>query len=152
MYFVDRKKIEAQLAYIESLYEAVTSFRSMGDMIQRLALERLAQGWIEAIIDTGNQMIDGFIMRDPGSYEDILAILEDEKVIPEEVFTGLTRLIKLRKTLTRDYIEIDHDALWNNVQAEAEYVKQFPACVRTYIDKELGPVSAFLPENKQDKK
>lgn len=97
MYFVDRQKIEAQLAYIESLYEAVTSFHSMGDIIQRLALERLAQGWIEAIIDTGNQMIDGFIMRDPGSYEDILAILEDEKVIPEEVFTGLTRLIQLRK-------------------------------------------------------
>ncbi|WP_252313624.1 DUF86 domain-containing protein [Sinobaca sp. H24] len=150
MYFVDREKIEAQLAYIESLYEAVTSFQSMGDMIQRLALERLAQGWIEAIIDTGNQMIDGFIMRDPGSYEDILAILEDEKVIPDEVFAGLTRLIKLRKTLTRDYMEIDHDVLWKNVQSEAEYVKQFPDCVRTYIEKELGPVSAFLPENKQD--
>ena len=36
---------------------------------------------IESIIDVGNTMIDGFIMRDPGGYEDIIDIMEDEKVI-----------------------------------------------------------------------
>lgn len=29
-------------------------------------------------------MIDGFIMRDPGSYEDIIDILVDERVIPKD--------------------------------------------------------------------
>ena len=29
-------------------------------------------------------MIDGFIMRDPGSYEDIIDILMDERVISAE--------------------------------------------------------------------
>lgn len=32
----------------------------------RLALERTASVLIEAVIDVGNQMIDAFIMRDPG--------------------------------------------------------------------------------------
>lgn len=50
---------------------------------EKLALERLVQLLIESIIDVGNMMIDGFIMRDPGSYEDIIDILEDEKVIPQ---------------------------------------------------------------------
>ena len=30
-------------------------------------------------------MIDGFIMRDPGGYEDIIDIMEDEKVITKEM-------------------------------------------------------------------
>ncbi|GAA3319942.1 hypothetical protein GCM10020331_028930 [Ectobacillus funiculus] len=30
-------------------------------------------------LDVGNAIIDGFIMRDPGSYEDIIDILVDEK-------------------------------------------------------------------------
>ena len=30
-------------------------------------------------------MIDGFIMRDPGSYEDIIDIMEDERVITTEM-------------------------------------------------------------------
>lgn len=29
-------------------------------------------------------MIDGFIMRDPGSYDDIMDILVDEKVVTEK--------------------------------------------------------------------
>ena len=35
------------------------------------------------MMDVGNLMIDGFIMRDPGSYEDIIDILIDEKVITQ---------------------------------------------------------------------
>ena len=35
---------------------------------------------MESMMDVGNLMIDGFIMRDPGSYEDIIDILVDEKL------------------------------------------------------------------------
>ena len=49
----------------------------------QLALERMVQISIDSVLDVGNAMIDGFIMRDPGSYEDIIDILLDEKVITE---------------------------------------------------------------------
>ena len=41
-------------------------------------------------------MIDGFIMRDPGSYDDIIDILEDEKVIQSEQAIPLKAFISLR--------------------------------------------------------
>ena len=44
-------------------------------------------------------MIDGFIMRDPGSYDDIFDILEDEKVITEEMCGSFKNVIQLRKNL-----------------------------------------------------
>ena len=52
---------------------------------------------IEAILDVGNSMIDGFIMRDPGSYDDIIDIMEDEKVITEEMSTSIKRIIGFQK-------------------------------------------------------
>lgn len=42
-------------------------------------------------------MIDGFIMRDPGSYDDIMDILVDEKVVTEEEGTHLKQFISYRK-------------------------------------------------------
>ena len=46
-------------------------------------------------------MIDGFIMRDPGSYEDIIDILDDEKVITTEMSEGFKKIVSLRKNLNR---------------------------------------------------
>ena len=42
-------------------------------------------------------MIDGFIMRDPGSYEDIIDILIDEKVIANEKEKPFKELISYAK-------------------------------------------------------
>lgn len=49
--------------------------------IEKKALERIVHLLIENVLDVGNAMIDGFIMRDPGSYDDIIDILVDEKVV-----------------------------------------------------------------------
>lgn len=79
MYFIDRSKITETINYMNSLldlYEGKTSWVTLED---QLALERLSHNIVESIIDVGNSMIDGFIMRDPGSYDDIIDIMTDEK-------------------------------------------------------------------------
>lgn len=80
MYFVDRSKIEATLKHIDALLEEVKHI-NLTNRTEELALERAVHMIIESILDVGNMMIDGFIMRDPGSYHDIIDILIDEKVI-----------------------------------------------------------------------
>ena len=101
---------------------------------------------IEGILDVGNSMIDGFIMRDPGSYEDIIDILEDEKVITTEMSKGLKEIISLRKNLIQDYTKADHETLLAVMKNELPVVQHFTASVREYIEKELGAVvTAFKP-------
>ena len=86
MYFIDRNNITATLTYMNSIVNVIekTSKFPLGE-VEELALERIAQNIIESIIDVGNSMIDGFIMRDPGSYDDIIDILLDEKVITADM-------------------------------------------------------------------
>lgn len=146
MYFVDQKQINHTLSYMEQLLDLFENGTDWQDSkINKLALERVAHGLIEGIIDVGNSMIDGFIMRDPGSYEDIIDILEDEKVIQSEQADPMKKLISLRPMIVRQFVAVDTEQTETVIRETAGELKQFPQQVRDYLANELGPVSAFLP-------
>lgn len=150
MYFVDRNKINSTLTYMDSLIRILDEKQDWTThKIDQLALERIALNIIESMIDVGNSMIDGFIMRDPGSYDDIIDILTDEKVISSEMDAPLKNVIQLRKMLVRDFINTDHQTLSDTILTHLSYLKEFPKKVEYYLINELGPVSAFLPEDKK---
>lgn len=148
MYFIDRKKITETLAYMEELLTQFDSECTWAEsFMKKLALERIAHGLIESLIDVGNTMIDGFIMRDPGSYEDIIDIMDDEKVITKDMEEPLKALIQLRKTLVRDFMKVDATEVESTIQSSLPALRKFSACIQNYVENELGPVSAFLPED-----
>ncbi|WP_147533966.1 DUF86 domain-containing protein [Bacillus marasmi] len=143
MYFVDREKIEIILTYLEKQIELFEQTTSWTTPIEKAALERIPHIMIEAILDVGNDIIDGFIMRDPGSYEDIIDILTDEKVVTEEVSLALKRVIPYRKILVQNYTEINHEQVQADFTENLTLLKEFAPLVRSYLQNELGPVSAF---------
>ncbi len=146
MYFIDRNQIEKALTHMEELLALYKKEKNWnGDLIHKLALTRLSHIVIEAIIDVGNTMIDGFIMRDPGSYEDIIDIMEDEKVISLEMSVSIKEVIALRQMIVREFIEVDTAKITEVLDAAYEALERFPTKVRHYVEHELGPVSAFLP-------
>ncbi len=149
MYFVDRNQINDTLRYMENMLELYKKGNQWTeDEVRSLALERIAHVIIESIIDVGNSMIDGFIMRDPGSYEDIIDIMEDERVITPEVAKPLKRVIDLRKMIVREFITVDSKMIHDILDETMGELVEFPTNVRYYLENELGPVSAFLPEKK----
>jgi uncharacterized protein YutE (UPF0331/DUF86 family) len=143
MYFVDREKIEEILLYLEKLVDLFSKQTEWSTPIQKAALERIFQMMLEAVLDAGNSMIDGFIMRDPGSYEDIIDILMDEKVVSAETGNSLKKLISYRKMLVQMYTKINHSELQTEFAANIESLTLFAKNVREYLENELGPVSAF---------
>ena len=149
MYFVDRSKITLNLNHINELIIVLEENTDwLQSAVNKLALQRIGHNLMEAMMDVGNLMIDGFIMRDPGSYEDIIDILVDEKVITPEMDAPLKAVVGLRKMLVREFIQVNDEEVLNILIANLPAVKQFPGCVQEYLTNELGPVSAFLPEGK----
>jgi len=145
MYFIDRSKIDKTLVYIDTLLHEFEQC-SFDTPLAQLGLERITHMLIESILDVGNMMIDGFIMRDPGSYEDIIDILVDEKVIPEEFDTGYKAVIELRNAVVRDYLDLDHASLEETIAMHKEILDEFSHCVKQYLDQELGVAHAFSNE------
>ena len=94
MYFVDKTLLNKRLNYIESMTKEV-------DTDNPLALERACLMLIEATVDVGNMIIDAFILRDPGSYQDVIDIMAQEKVINDEDAEKFKNTLKWRLELTR---------------------------------------------------
>lgn len=142
MYTVNVDRIEETLKYLEGVLQDVKPVvdkldHAPEDRITRLALERVIQVALETIADVGNHMIDGFIMRDPGSYEDIVEILRDEKVIPEELSDPLKNVVNYRKKLITTYMTLNDEELFQLCKSGFAGLEAFPNYVRTYIEREM---------------
>ena len=145
MYCGNRSEIEQIITHMDSLLQEIKN-KQYSSLIEKLGLERLSHVIIESIVDVGNLMIDGFIMRDPGSYHDIIDILIDEKVIPEQDESSYKAIIDLRQMLVQEYLKIDHNRLKDVLFTNKDVLMQFSHHIRTYLDNELGVANAFSNE------
>ncbi|WP_188454016.1 DUF86 domain-containing protein [Virgibacillus oceani] len=145
MYFVDRSKIEQTLLYMEGLLQELGN-SSLDSYMEKLGLERITQMLIESMLDVGNMMIDGFIMRDPGSFDDIIDILIDEKVLPKEDEESYKSILHLRKNVVKEYLEIDHTLLKQTIIENRHVLDAFGNRIRSYLNNELGVANAFSNE------
>src|SRR5690554_2278635 len=143
MYFVDREKIEKTLQFIEGQVEVFQTLNEINDDVKKRALERVAHTLIDSVLTVGNAMIDGFIMRDPGSYEDIIDILLDEKVITEDMAEQFKTFLPYQKQLVHDYVELKHQKLFDTLTNCLEAFIQFPEKIPQYLEQEFTGVTAF---------
>ncbi|SHM92883.1 DUF86 domain-containing protein [Gracilibacillus kekensis] len=142
MYFVDMRKMNATLDFFDETFSLIKEkqFETKWDL---LALERTTQVLIESILDIGNMMIDGFIMRDPGSYLDIIYILIDEKVLHENDQQAYESIINIRKELVQNYQKIDHDLIKNIFSEHQKTYSNFTKQIRSYLANEMGVANTF---------
>ncbi|MFC4306003.1 DUF86 domain-containing protein [Cohnella boryungensis] len=105
MYDVNVPYIRSRLACLPELAQALSAATVSwsGSLTEGLAQERALHLAAEIATDVGHALIDGFIMRDASSYEDIIDIIAEEGVISEPVAVSLRTLVLLRKTLVQEY-------------------------------------------------
>jgi uncharacterized protein YutE (UPF0331/DUF86 family) len=153
MYYVNIEQIEQRLAVISVLIEACGEIQQQGaaagakasdslllPLIARLAQERTLHLAIELVTDVGSLLIDGFLLRDASSYEDIIEILRVEGVFPDEQVVQLQELVKLRRPLVQEYMTWDAQGLHPLIQQLPGLLPQFELGVRRFIAKELGHI------------
>lgn len=136
MYFVDKEVLQDRLNYIDSLADQLES-------AEGFKLERISQMLVEAVVDVGNMIIDGFILRDPGSYQDVIDILENESAISPEDNAHFTETFKWRKELTRNYTNINHQQLKDDFLLHLSAYQNFKESIHRFFINEGQAVTAF---------
>lgn len=142
VYDVDTDRIERQLKVLRECVEVLEETKRRrgereGDPVLFFAASRALHLAVECIIDVGTVMIDGFIMRDPGGYLDIVDILEDERVIPKEGAEQIRHLVRFRDKLVRRYDELTPDEV-EDQRETLTVLLSFDKWVRDYLRQELG--------------
>ncbi|MDF2607533.1 MAG: hypothetical protein K0S34_1729 [Bacillales bacterium] len=142
MYFVDKEKITVTLNFIENLVLDLESISLYGKL-EKYALERICHLLLEGILDIGNSLIDAYIMRDPGSFEDIVLILIDEKVISENCGREIINLMHWRKMFTQDYISINEVELYSDFIRNKSTFTEFVINTNEYLIKNTDVLTTF---------
>jgi uncharacterized protein YutE (UPF0331/DUF86 family) len=146
MYYVNKEQIEQRLACIPDILAVcanVMQWQEAGAneevrIMYHFAGERALQLAIETVTDVGSLLIDGFLMRDASSYEDIMTILHGESVFGDEAARALTSLVQLRRPLVQDYTNIDRHKELPMLDTLTQLLPEFADRVRHFIRKELA--------------
>ncbi|MCM3783153.1 DUF86 domain-containing protein [Neobacillus mesonae] len=141
MYFVNTDQIELRLSAIPEitagLREAVNHWD--GGRVLGFVQERSLHLAIEIVTDVGSYLIDGFILRDASSYEDIIEIVHEAGAFDEESYNVFMELVPLRKPLVQDYYAWDRTSLHPITSQLPDVLDRFADQVRLYLEHELGP-------------
>ncbi|MEX2461883.1 MAG: HepT-like ribonuclease domain-containing protein [Paenibacillaceae bacterium] len=140
MYYVDHKQIEDRLrciSYIVEASERLCQTWDASDPLYVLAQERTLHLAIEVITDVGSLLIDGFLMRDASSYEDIINVLIGEKVFTADLEIPMIQLVKLRKPLVQDYMHLDRFHLHPITKLLPSLLSTWEASVFLFLKQEL---------------
>ncbi|PTJ24734.1 DUF86 domain-containing protein [Staphylococcus simulans] len=138
MYFVDKDKLTYKLNYLQKLTEDYSENKE-----NHYAFERIAQMLIESSVDIGNMVIDGFVLRDPGNYKDVIDILELEGVISKETQQGINQTVDARKRFVHQYDQLDTKDLIPLFDASLKDYERFIDEVINFLNNENVPVTAF---------
>ncbi|XID95521.1 DUF86 domain-containing protein [Paenibacillaceae bacterium WGS1546] len=139
MYDVNVEWIRSRLGCLPELARALSEATATwsGGLIEGLAQERALHLAAEIATDVGHALIDGFIMRDASSYEDIIDIIAEEGVVDGEVAATMRSLVLLRKTLVQDYAGWPRGELHPLTPELPGALMGFSDQVEAYLAKEL---------------
>lgn len=139
MYFVNREQIAVRLESIVEISSVLHTLAAnwIGSVLEGLAQERALHLSIETITDVGSYLIDGFILRDASSYEDIIEISCEAGAFSADMLPVLTELVKLRKPLVQDYFTWNRRELHPLTDKLSTLLPLFKQEVEDYLDREL---------------
>ncbi|WP_128894733.1 DUF86 domain-containing protein [Longirhabdus pacifica] len=113
MYYINDKEIEKRLQFIPTLITAMEELQSEPEagLVHYFAQDRTLHLAIEVITDVGSYIIDGYLMREASSYEDIITVIAGENVLSQQIVDPIIKLVQERRNLVQDYYELPQHTL-----------------------------------------
>lgn len=142
MYYINWDQVHSRLDFIPAIQqvcETIIESPNQGNLsaTEHFAQERALHLAIETVTDVGSLLIDGFIMRDASSYEDIIEILKGEQVFSEDIAFILLELVRLRRPLVQEYMDLERKGVHPLLPKIRATLPSFTESVKAFIKKEL---------------
>lgn len=93
------------------------------------AMERYIQLAVESVLNVGNHIIAGLNLRKPATYDQIIQILADEKIISKKTLAAAKPIPSLRNLLVHDYSDVNREKLFDTAR---EVIPAFEELAKSY--------------------
>ncbi|MDW8045474.1 MAG: DUF86 domain-containing protein [Nitrososphaerota archaeon] len=101
--------------------------------LYKASMERCLHISIEAILDICRHIVSVKKLGIPETYRELIELLSEASIIPNDLADKLKELIGLRNILIHRYMIIDHERLYNEIESVESVAKSFIMIVEELI-------------------
>lgn len=96
-------------------------------------IERTLHKAVENCLDIGKHLIAGLNLRTPEDYKDIMIILTEAGVLPQEKLSKFKKVAQFRNVVVHDYETIDPQVIMSILRNDLEDLRLFARAVRNRV-------------------
>ena len=130
-------KLDLLVRYHEELLEdlpAREEFRR--NRVSRRAVEKTVELIADAIVDVAMIIISGKGLERPPEAGESITILSKYGILPEKLAKQVKDLIGLRNLLVHQYVKVDEDREFSDIEEDHQDIVNFVREIEKYIQKE----------------
>jgi uncharacterized protein YutE (UPF0331/DUF86 family) len=129
------RKLSRLQGYVDELRAArdITWEKFISDVRARAFVERYLHLAIEEIIDTANHIVSYHQWREPAGYRDLMLILSEKKIIPENQLSIFQNMASFRNMLVHRYEVIDAELVYGIFEKHLEDFELFISLVTSWV-------------------
>jgi len=115
-------------------YTSITTEQLEEDYELRSAIERNLQLAIESALDIGEHILAASSLRKPETYSEVLEILGEADILPEEFAARFSEATKFRNILVHMYAEVDVEMLCAILHQNLLDFDEFAQYIARYLE------------------
>lgn len=134
-----QEKLEKKLRFLQDVVNQLTEYQKLSpaeynsDPRNELAVERLFQTCLEAVIDTARLLIIEQQLEKPLDNKGEFEILSGAKIISSDLANHLSAAKRFRNVLVHDYVTVDTEQVYRNLQEGLEDIQKFQQVIAQYL-------------------
>lgn len=97
------------------------------------AMERYLQLAVETVLHVGNHIIAGMNLRKPSTYEQIMQILSEERVITKKTFSSVRPIASVRSLLVHDDSEVNREKIFDVAKHTLPSMEEVARAYRKFL-------------------
>jgi uncharacterized protein YutE (UPF0331/DUF86 family) len=136
-----KEEIVSRIMLLSEYVKFLQSYRKhslddlMTDYTLRGAVERYLELSIECCIDIAEMIISYENLKRPDSYREVILVLGNEGILPEEFAKKFSNAAGLRNALVHMYANIDINELYININSNLGDFNTFAKYIAIYLEK-----------------
>ena len=139
-----KNEILSKLERLQEYVRILNSYRKYSiqeikkDFTLKGAVERYLEVSLECVLDIGEMVISKEGFRKPETYREVIEILGEKGILPEEFAKRFAEAAKFRNILVHMYAEVDVEMVYEILQNNLGDFDEFAKYIARYLENKEG--------------
>jgi uncharacterized protein YutE (UPF0331/DUF86 family) len=129
--------LEAYVAELQKLSATVPRDKFNAELSTQWMIEHGLQLAIECVLDIGNHLVAGEQLGTPQSYREIIELLGQQRILPEEFVSRVRGMPGFRNILVHDYLAVDPGVVWDMLHDGPAQFQEFISHIAAHLRTQL---------------